>query len=80
MKVKAIIKKWIDGKFIEVASHYTEDIQQIKHHKNGFEIIVAEGYSLNNTKTILYDNDCIIEFKIIGKEEGCYTTIYNLNY
>lgn len=75
MKVitRIIIKKCIDGEFVKVASYYAEDVQQIKHHKSGFEIIVAEGYSLNNIETKFYDNECVIEFNK-DKAERYYTT------
>lgn len=74
MIVKLVVKKQINGKFVEVASYDTDDIKQIKYNTNGFEITVYQLCSRLYTDKYVYDNQCVIEFKTLYKEERHYTT------
>lgn len=55
--MKVIVKTWIDGKFVEVASYDIKDVQQIRHHTDGLEIVL-KGYIK------LYSNQSVIEFLV----------------
>ena len=63
---KLVIKKWIDGNFKEVAQHNLEDIAQIRHHKEGLELIVQTG---TYTGFKLYDPQCVIEFQYFNPKD-----------
>ena len=57
---KLVIKKWIEGKFVEVAQYYLQDVCQIRHHKEGLELIIQTD---THTGFKLYDSQCVIEFQ-----------------
>lgn len=52
---KIIIKKWIGGEFLKVREFSIEEVKQIRHHKNGLELVL-------NGNIQLFDEQCIIEF------------------
>lgn len=54
--MKIVVKTWIDGKFVEVASYDVKEIQQIRHHKDGLEFVL-------NRHIKLYNDQSVIEFK-----------------
>lgn len=64
---KLVIKKWIDGNFKEVAQYNLEDIAQIRHHKEGLELIVQTG---TYTGFKLYDPQCVIEFQYFNPKDN----------
>jgi len=55
MKMKIIIKTYINGEFIQVASYDVNEVKQIRHHKDGLEIVL-------NGHIKLYNDQSIIEF------------------
>lgn len=59
---KIVVKKWIDGKFQEVKSYSVDEVQQIRHHTDGLEIVLKGNIRL-------YDEQCVIEFEDFSDEE-----------
>ncbi len=59
---KIVVKKWLDGKFQEVKSYSIDEVQQIRHHTDGLEIVL-------NGNIRLYDKQCIVEFEDLSDEE-----------
>lgn len=54
--MKVIIKKWIAGRFVEVKSCPIEDVKEIRHHKDGLEV-VFQGHIQ------VFDNQCVVGFE-----------------
>lgn len=63
---KLVIKKWIEGKFVEVAQYNLQDVCQIRHHKEGLELIIQTG---TYTGFKLYDPQCVIEFQYFNPKD-----------
>ena len=59
---KIVVKKWLGGKFQEVKSYSVHEVQKIKHHEFGLEIVL-------NGRTRLYGKQCEIEFKQLSEKE-----------
>ena len=59
---KIVVKKWLGGKFQEVKSYSVCEVQKIRHHEFGLEIVL-------NGRTRLYGKQCEIEFKQLSEKE-----------
>ena len=55
--MKVIVKTWIDGEFVEVQQYPIEEIQQVRHHTDGIELVLKGRVQLFNTQSVL-------EFKV----------------
>ena len=52
---KVIIKKWMNGEFVKVKEYFLKEVKQVRHHKEGLELVL-------NGNVRLFDEQCIIEF------------------
>ena len=51
--MKVIVKTWIDGEFVEVQQYPIEEVQQIRHHTGGIELVFKGHVKLFNTQSVL---------------------------
>lgn len=51
--MKVIVKTWINGEFVEIQQYPIEEVQQVRHHTDGLELVLKGQIRLFNTQSIL---------------------------